>query len=140
MEVVDLSQAPNLSGGIVVRIPQELDVVVLFLGISMSWLFVLWKNALESQFRDLFVSVSRHRGASVSESWCRGFLVLESRCRGFLVMESRCRGICASTALLLLSSWNQKKKKNVDYVDEKYFNCENLCNIYLHNVCISKLE
>ena len=111
MEVVDLSQAPNLSGGIVVRIPQELDVVVLFLGISMSWLFVLWKNALESQFRDLFVSVSRHRGASVSESWCRGFLVLESRCRGFLVMESRCRGICASTALLLLSSWNQKKKK-----------------------------
>ena len=33
-----------------------------------------------------------------------------------------------------------KKKKYVNYVDEKYFNCPNLCNIYLHNVSISKLE
>ena len=110
LEVVDWSQASNLSGGIVVRIPQELDVVALFLEISMSWLFLLWKNALESQCRDLFVFVSRHRGVSVPESWCRGFLVLEFRCRGFLVVESRCRGICASTASFLLSSWNQKEK------------------------------
>ena len=28
----------------------------------------------------------------------------------------------------------------VNYVVEKYFNCPNLCNNYLHNVCISELE
>ena len=60
-------------------------------GISMLWLFVLWKNALESRCRGLFVSVSRCRGFMVLRSRCRGFMVLESRCRGFLVLEYRCR-------------------------------------------------
>ena len=36
---------------------------------------------------------------------------------------------------------NKKITHNyVNYVVEKYFSCPNLCNIYLHNVCISKLE
>ena len=36
---------------------------------------------------------------------------------------------------------NKKITHNyVNYVAEKYFSCLNLCNIYLHNVCISELE
>ena len=36
---------------------------------------------------------------------------------------------------------NKKITHNyVNYVVEKYFSCPNLCNIYLHNVCISELE
>ena len=93
-----ISKVFKLLGGIRVRIPQDLDVAVFGLGISMSWffslgistswLFVLWKNVLESRCRGLIVSISRFRV----------FLALESRCRGFLVLESHCRGICASTA------------------------------------------
>ena len=83
-----ISKVFKLSGGIRVRIPQDLDVAVFGLGISMSWffslgistswLFVFWKNVLESR--------------------CRGLIVSISQCRGFLVLESGCRGICASTA------------------------------------------
>ena len=36
---------------------------------------------------------------------------------------------------------NKKVTHNCfNYVVEKYFSCPNLCNIYLHNVCISELE
>ena len=36
---------------------------------------------------------------------------------------------------------NKKNTHNyVNYVFEKYFSCPNLCNIYLHNICISELE
>ena len=35
---------------------------------------------------------------------------------------------------------NKKITHNcVNYVAEKYFSCPNLCQIYLHNVCISEL-
>ena len=43
------------------------------LRISTSWLFVLWKNALESRYRSLFVFISWCRGVLVPKSWCRDF-------------------------------------------------------------------
>ena len=110
--------ASILSGGIKVRIPQELNVVAFWSSISVSWffglgiamslLFVLWKNALESRCRGLFVCISWCRGVLVPESRYCGFLVLESWCCGVLVLESKCHGIYASTASFSLSSWKQK--------------------------------
>ena len=112
------------------------------LGISMSWLFILWKNALESRCRGLFVSVSRCRGFLVLGSRCRGFLALESRCRSFLVLGSRCRGMCVSAASFSFSLWKQKKNTQnyFNYIVEEYFSYPNLCNTYQHNVCITRLE
>ena len=37
--------------------------------------------------------------------------------------------------------YNHENKKNTQlclYIVEKYFDCPNLCNIYLHNVCINE--
>ena len=117
------------------------------LGILMSWPFVLWKNVLELRCYGLFVSVSRCRVVLVPESRCRNFLVLESLCRGFQVLESRCRGF------LVLESdvpprphfryHRENKKVTHNYVNgvvEKCFNCLDLCNIYLVNICINELE
>ena len=73
---------------------------LLSLGIPMLWLFVLWKNAPESRFRGLVVSVSRCRCVLVPESRCRGFLFSERRYCGFLVLKSQCHGICR------YMSWN----------------------------------
>ena len=117
------------------------------LGILMSWLFVLWKNVLKSRCYGFFFSVSRCRGVLVPQSRCRDFSVLESRCRGFWVLGSQCRGF-----LILefdvpprsrLRYHRESKKITHNYVNdvvEKCFNCPNLCNIYLLNVCISELE
>ena len=94
------------------------------------------------------------------------FLVLESRCHGFLSSEKTPwnHDVVAYLSLFLdvvfFWSWNldvvvyvpprprfryhRENKKithnYVNYVVEKYFSCPNLCNIYLHNVCISELE
>ena len=109
------------------------------------------KNALESRCRGLFVSISR----------CRGVLVPESRCRGFLVLNLDVVVFWSwNLDVVVFWSWNldvvvyvpprprfryhRENKKithnYVNYVVEKYFSCPNLCNIYLHNICISDYD
>ena len=103
-------------------------------GISISWLLVLWKNALESRCPDLFVSASRCRGALIPESRWRVFLVLESWCRVFWSWNFDVVVYVPPRPNFRYHRENKKITHNyVNYVVEKYFNCPNLCNIYLHN-------
>ena len=104
------------------------------LGISMSWLFVLWKNTLETRCRDLIVSVSR----------CSGVLVLDF---GVAVFSQKKPWFFCFEILMCLHGlvfvFIVKPKRIMQYyfyyIVEQYFNYPNLCSSYLHNVCISEL-
>ena len=112
---MQIGKSPDsiLSRGIEVRIPEEIDVVA-------SW------------------------------SLYRGFLFLESRCRGLSSSEKTAwnlDGVAFLSPFLEVVVYvlprphfryhleNKRITHNYfNYVVEKYFNCPNLCNIYLHNV------
>ena len=100
------------------------------LGILMLWLYVPWKNALESRCCGLFVSIS----------WCCVF-VPKHQCHSFLVVESWC---CVFVGLGIQMLWYiclhslvfifiVKTKKSCIIVSimllKKCFSCPNLCNI-----------
>ena len=73
---------------------------------------------------DLFVSASR----------CRGVLIPESRCRVFWSWNFDVVVYVPPRPRFRYHRENKKITHNyVNYVVEKYFNCPNLCNIYLHN-------
>ena len=125
---MQIGKSPDgiLSRGIGVRISEEIDVVA-----SCSWnldvvVFYSWNLDVMA-----FCPLKKRLGITMSWLICL-----------------RC-SICAYEVVVYVLPrpyfrYHLENKRITHnyfiYVVEKYFNCPNLCNIYLHNVCISELE
>ena len=136
-----------VSGGLRVRIAQELDVVAFWswnldvvafrpvkkrLGITMSWLICL-------RFSMSWCFSPRLSMSRIFESLCRSFGISMSWFFGLGVPMSWY--MCLDGLVFIIIVKRKKITHNyVNYVVEKYFSCPNLCNIYLPNVWIWELE
>ena len=124
------------------------------------------QNSTGTQCRGFLILESRCRGFLVLEFWYRGFLSFEKTPwnHDIVAYLSPFLDVVVfwswNLDVVVFWSWNldvvvyvpprprfryhRENKKithnYVNYVVEKYFSCPNLCNIYLHNVCISELE
>ena len=111
------------------------------------------------------LDIRGHKGQDSTGTRCRGFFILESWCRSFLSSEKIpwnhdvVAYLSPFLDVVVFWSWNldvvvyvpprprfryhrenRKITHNYVYVVEKYFSCPNLCNIYLHNICISDYD
>ena len=101
--------------------------------------FVLWKNAMGWRCHDLIVSICQCCGVLVvPESQCCEVLILESWFCVILVLGSLHCSRCVSSSSLLFSSWKQKKSRKIILII--LLKNISFIQIYLHTVCMSKLE
>ena len=150
MAVYIISYIYLLSGDIRVRNLQELDIVAFWsrnldVGAFQSWKFNVM--AFCPLKKGLGIMISWLICLHFSISWCpesRSPRILKSQFFGFEISMSWFFGIGIPMSWYLVFIIIVKTKKithnYVNYVVEKYFNWPNLCNIYLHNVCINELE
>ena len=121
-----------LSGGIRVRIPQELSVVAFWSWNLDAVVFQSWNLdvvAFCPLKKCLEISMPWFFGLGISMSWVFGLGISMSwyMCLHGLVF-------------VFIMKIEQITQNYFNYIVEEYFNYPNLCNSYLHNVCITRLE